>query len=67
MGQLNLYSSMSELRYLASKTIFKDSPLAKIAIGFMNVFPFGCSSLFTGEIISLCSCMSSNLLTLSCK
>ena len=33
----------------------------------MNVFPFGCSSLFTGEMFSYCSNMSSNLLTLFCK
>ena len=29
--------------------IFNDSPLAKIITGFMNVFLFGCSSLFNGE------------------
>ena len=53
MGQLPLDSSMRELRYLAFKTIFNDSPLAKIITGFMNVFPFGCFSLYTGEIISV--------------
>ena len=29
MGQLHLDSSISELRYLASRTIFNDSRLAK--------------------------------------
>ena len=43
---------MGELRYLAFKTIFSDSHLAKIITGFMNVFPFGCSSFFNVEIIS---------------
>ena len=33
----------------------------------MNEFPFGCSSLFTGEMIPCYSRMSSNQLTLSCK
>ena len=49
MGQLHLDSSMSELMYLASKTIFNDSPLAKKIMGILNVFLFGCSSLFTGK------------------
>ena len=35
--------------------------------GFINVLPFGCSSLFTGEMISDCSSISSNLLILSCN
>ena len=35
--------------------------------GLINVLPFGCSSFFAGEMISYCSNMSSNLLTLSCK
>ena len=52
MGQLNLDSSMRELRYLASKTAFNDTPLAKIITGLMNVILFGCFSLFTGEMIS---------------
>ena len=58
---------MSELRYLASKTIYRDSPLARMITGLIKVFPFGCSSLFTGDMISDCSKMSSILLTLSCK
>ena len=58
---------MSELRYLASRTNFSDSPLARIVPGLIKVFPFDCSSLFTGDIISYCSRMSCNLLTLSCK
>ena len=41
MGQFNLDSSISELRYLASRTIFNDSPFAKMITGFMNVLPFG--------------------------
>ena len=67
IGQLHLDSSISELRYLASKTIFSDSPFAKMITGLINVLPFGCSSLFTGEIISYCSRIFHNLLTLSCK
>ena len=55
---------MSDLRYLASRTIFSDSPLAKIITGLINVFLFVCSSLFTEDMISYCSRMSSNLLTL---
>ena len=67
MGQLHLVSSISELRYLASRTIFSDSPLAKTITGLIKVLPFGCFSLFTGDIISYCSKMSSSLFTLSCK
>ena len=67
MGQLHFDSSMSELRYLASRTIFNDSPLARMITGFINVLPFGCSSLFTGDIMLYCSKISSNLFTLSCK
>ena len=67
IGQLHFDSSISELRYLASKTIFSDSPFAKMITGFIKVLPFGCSSLFTGEIISYRSKMSSNQVTLSCK
>ena len=58
---------MSEFKYLASRTICNDSPFAKMITGFINVLPFGCSSLFTGEMISYCSSISSNLLILSCK
>ena len=52
MGQLHFDSSISELRYLASKTIFGDSPFARMITGLMKVLPFGCSFLFTGDIIS---------------
>ena len=55
------------MRYLASRTIFSDSPLAKIITGLIKGLPFGCSSLFTGDMISYCSKMSSSLFTLSCK
>ena len=58
---------MSELRYLACRTFLSDSPLARIMTGLIKVFPFRCSSLFTGNMISYCSRMSSNLSTLSCK
>ena len=51
IGHLHLVSSMSELRYLASRAIFSDSPLARIKTGLIKVFPFGCSSLFTGDKI----------------
>ena len=67
IGQLHLDSSISELRYLASRIIFSDSPFARMITGLINVLPFGCSSLLTGDIISYCSKMISNLLTLSCK
>ena len=67
MGQLPFDSSISELRYLASKTNFSDSPFARMITGLMKVIPFGCSSLFTGDIISYCSKISSNSFTLSCK
>ena len=63
IGQLHFDSSISELRYLASKTVFSDSPFARMITGLMKVFTFGCSSLFTVEIISYCSKMSSNLFT----
>ena len=67
IGQLHLDSSISELRYLASRTIFSDSPFAKMITGMMNVLHFGCSFLFTGDIISYCSKLFNNLMTLSCK
>ena len=67
IGQFHLDSSISELRYLASRTIFSDSPLARMIIGLIKVLPFGCSSLFIGDIISYCSKMSNSLFTLSCK
>ena len=67
IGQLHFDSSISELRYLASKTIFSDSPFARMITGLMKVFPCGCSSLFTGELISYCSKISRNLFTLSCN
>ena len=58
---------MSELRYLTIRTIFDDSHFAKMITGFTNVFHSGCSSLFTWEMVSYCSNMSTNLLTMSCK
>ena len=60
---------MSELSYLASRNIFNESPFDKKITGFMNVLNFGCSSLFTGEMISYCSSNTSksNWLALSCK
>ena len=61
MGQLHFDSSISEMRYLASKTIFSDSPFARMITGLMKVLPFGCSSLFTGDIISFQSKILSNL------
>ena len=67
IGQLHFDSSISELRYLASKTIFNVSPFARMKTELIKVLPFGCYSLFSGEIISYCSKMSSNLFTLSCK
>ena len=66
MGQLHFDLSINELRYLASQTIFSDSPFARMITGLINVLPSGCS-LLTGDIISYCSKILSNLLTLSCK
>ena len=57
LGQLHLDSLKSELRYLASRTVFSDSPLARIKTGLIKAFPFGCSSLFTGDMIWHCSRM----------
>ena len=62
-----LDSAMSELRYFASRTFLNNFLVAKIILGFINVLPFGCSSLYTEKMISYCSSMSSSLLTLSCK
>ena len=42
---------MSELRYLASRTNFNDSPFARMITVFMNVLTYGYFSLFTGETI----------------
>ena len=67
MGQLHLDSSISELRYLAIRTIFSDCPLAKMITGLIKLLPFRCTSLFTGDIISYCSKISSSLFTLSCN
>ena len=67
MGQLHIDSSIRALRYLASRTIFSDSPLASMITGLIKVLTFVCSSLFTGDMISYCSKMSTNLFTLSCK
>ena len=62
MGQLHLDSSRSEFRDLESRIIFSDSPFARIITGLINVVFFGFSFLFTGDMISNCSRMSSNLL-----
>ena len=35
--------------------------------GLIKDLPFGCFSLFTGDMIPYCSKMSSNRFTLSCK
>ena len=66
-GNLLFDSSIGDLRYHTSRTIFNVSPLARIIKGLIKVFPFGCCSLFTGEIILFCSRMSRSLFTLSCK
>ena len=67
IGQLHFDSSISELRYLASRTNLSDSPFARMITGLIKVLPFGCSSLFTGDIVSYCSKISSNRFKLSCK
>ena len=43
---------MSELRYLAFRTIFNDYS-AKLITGFMNVFPFGCSFYLLGKLFHI--------------
>ena len=43
---------MSDFSYLASRTISNGSIFAKMIREFMNVVNLGCSSLFTGEMIS---------------
>ena len=67
ISQLHFDLSMSELRYLASRTIFKDLPFAMMITEFMKVLPSGCSSLFFGEMILYCSSISSIWLNFSCK
>ena len=67
IGQLHFDSSISDLRYLASKTNFNDSPFARMVTGLMKVLLFDCSSLFAGDMISHRSRILSNRLTLSCK
>ena len=39
IGQLHFDSSFSELRYLASRTIFSDSPFARMITGLIKVLP----------------------------
>ena len=46
MGQMHFDSSSREFYHRASETIFSDSPIARIVIGFINkFFPSGCSFL----------------------
>ena len=40
IGQLHFDSSISELRYLAFKTIFSDSRFARLITGLTKVLPF---------------------------
>ena len=56
---------MSELKYLASITILKDSPLAKMIAGFINVLLFDCCCLLTAEINSVFFSSISNICLLS--
>ena len=46
IGQLHLYSFITLFRYLASETIFSDSPFRKKITGFFNVLPVESCSLF---------------------
>ena len=46
IGQLHFDSSIMLFKYLASSTIFKDSPFRSIITGFVNVFPVDSCSLF---------------------
>ena len=66
-GQLHFDSSISELRYLASRTILSDYSLARMITRLIKVLLFGCYSLFTGDIISYRCKISSNRFDLSCK
>ena len=66
MGQLQFDSSSREFYHCASETVFSDSPLARIVIGFMSEsFSVGFMFFFTGDIFSYCSRMSRSLFTLS--
>ena len=58
-GYLHFDSSTSEFRNRAFIT-----HLARIITGFIKVFPLGCCSLFTGDIIAS---VFRNQVTLSCK
>ena len=51
-GQLNFDSYIMLFRYLASNTIFKDSPFRNMITGLVNVLPVDNCSLFTGAMIS---------------
>ena len=66
MGQLHLDPSVGELRYLASRTIFSDSPFVRMITGSIKVLSFG----FFLLVIYLnphFSKISNNLFTLSCN
>ena len=52
IGQLHFDSSIILFKYLASKTIFSDSPFRAMITGFVNVLPLENCSLLTDEIIS---------------
>ena len=52
IGQLHLDSSIILFKYLASKTIFSDSPFHRMITGFVNVLLVDNCSLLTGDTIS---------------
>ena len=52
IAQLHLDSSIMLFKYLASSTIFRDSPFRSIITGFVNVFPVDSCSLLTGAMMS---------------
>ena len=60
IGPVHFGSPIRKFKYLESSAIFKLSIFAWIVTGLINVFRFGCGSLFAGEIISFFSSVSSS-------
>ena len=58
MGQFHFDSSISDFKYRATKTILRDSLMARLMTEFINVFPMSCCSLLTSEINLYCSRIS---------
>ena len=67
ISQLHFDSAITLFTYLASRTIFKDSPFRNMITGFVNVFPVDSCSLFTGAMMSYISKTSSIFWILSLR